>query len=86
MRVDNMSASKPTPVLRTVMRHVVIDPTPREIDGLKKARDNAAHYLINQGMITRPLNSFSPQEVDDFIRVVVGGYTEGLSESEKSPF
>lgn len=64
----------------------LIDPTPRELDGLAEAKTQAADYLQKTGLMQAPLSSFSPQQVDEFLRVVVGGYTSGVAASDEIPF
>jgi hypothetical protein len=64
----------------------MIDPTPRELDGLNEAKAQAADYLTKTGLMGFPLGSFSPEQVEEFLRVIIGGYTHGVAASDEIPF
>lgn len=64
----------------------MIDPSPRELDGLAEAKAQAADYLTKTGLISAPLSAFGPEQVEEFLRVIIGGYTHGVAASDEIPF
>lgn len=64
----------------------LIDPSPAERSAVMQAKKLAAEYLMANGLINRPLSTFSPQEVEQFLFVIIGGYLEARIPDDEIPF
>ncbi|CTQ45683.1 DUF6511 domain-containing protein [Roseibium aggregatum] len=64
----------------------MIDPTDAEISAKNEAKANAAEYLMSEGLIDKPLNTFSSDQVDTFLWVVIDNYTRKMRNVEEIPF
>ncbi len=54
----------------------MIDPTADELEALEKAKPTIVNYLSREGLTHLPLAQFSMDQVNNFLKVIIGSYLE----------